>query len=140
MKARSIKKQVLIFAVCMIMLCANVITVFASSDVVPCYDNVAYAVVYTDVSSDGELEIMLEYEGYSSTTKAVINVCIEKKTLFFFWSDEAEWSDTLYVNSYCGMDSYQLPDEGTYRVTVTFEVYGSDGTVDTIIRECEIEW
>ncbi|MBO5228290.1 MAG: hypothetical protein J6B39_04785 [Lachnospiraceae bacterium] len=139
MKGRMLKKLAVMFA-CMAMLCASVTTAFASYGVMPCYDVVSYADACVEVSADGELMIATEYAGDSSVTKAVITTCIEKKTLLFFWSDEAEWSDTIYSSSYSGTDSYQLPEEGTYRVTVTFEVYGSDGSVDTITSESEVEW
>ncbi len=139
MKGRMLKRLAVIFA-CMAMLCASVTTAFASYGVMPCYDNVLYAYATAEVSSDGELAIEAMYEGTSDVTKAVITTCIEKKTLLFFWSDEAEWSDTIYSSSYSGSDSYQLPEEGTYRVTVTFEVYGSDGSIDTITSESEVEW
>ena len=139
MKGRILKRLAVMFA-CMSMLCASVTTAFASYGIMPCYDNVLYAEAYASVANDGELAIDVSYGGTTSVTKAVITTCIEKKTLFFFWSDEAEWSDTIYSSSYSGTDSYQLPEEGTYRVTVTFEVYGSDGSVDTITCDSEVEW
>ena len=78
-----------------------------------------------------KLKIYYDYTGLSGkTTKVVITTYIEKKTLGLFWSrvengqPNNQWVDTSYT--------FQLSSTGTYRVTVTYKVYGSGGAADEI--------
>ncbi len=79
------------------------------------------------------MSVIYNYTGNAGTT-------VEKKTLLFFWSDVAEWTDTVYSTTYYDTTVLQLDDEGTYRVTVEYVFYGTGGAADTITCEYEVEY
>ena len=55
--------------------------------VMPRYNNVGYVDTQMNISSSGKMSINYSYRGFpSSTTKAEITTCIEKRTLGIFWS------------------------------------------------------
>lgn len=63
---------------------------------------------------------------------AAISVKIQKRFLGVFWSTVDEWEEILYdVNGFVE-NGTALEDTGTYRAVFTVEIYGKDGSVDTI--------
>lgn len=108
----------------------------------PRYNNTMMTYNAMTISDSGKLSIVYDYDGVSGvTTKAVITTYIEKRFLLFFWqrvdigTTDNQWVDTFYKDSHGYTRSYQLTDEGTYRVKVTYKIYGSGGAADTIEYE-----
>ena len=101
----------------------------------------------TTVNDSGTMTINYYYSGTSGTTsKAVITTYIEKQFLFVFWTrvdigvTNNEWTQTVNNYRYSGTRTFKLPSTGTYRTTVTYEVYGSGGSTDTITCQDEITY
>lgn len=120
-------------------------TVYASAamppeqEIMPLYNNTSSANCAMSISDSGKMTISYRVYGYSSsTTRIVINTYIEKKVAGLFWSrvdigeTNDEWVDTINKTSYIGSRSYQLSSTGTYRVSVTYTVYGAGGAADVI--------
>lgn len=108
----------------------------------PYYNNTLSARTTIAISSTGELSVVNSYQGFENvTTKAVITTYVEKKVLGLFWTrvdigtTDDQWVDTIYNYYYTGRHNFQLNSTGTYRVTVTYKIYGSGGTADEI--ECQ---
>ena len=109
------------------------------NEIMPRYNNVSSASVNTVVNSNGTLTISYNYLGFSSTTsKAVITTYIEKQFLGIFWlrvdlgTTDDEWVQTVNSYKYTGTRTFSLPSTGTYRTTVIYKVYGTDGSSDEI--------
>lgn len=75
----------------------------------------------------------VEYNAKSNVfSYATVTVKIQKRFLGVFWSKVDEWTETSYsVNGYIE-NSTALEKTGTYRAVFTVEIYGKDGSVDTI--------
>lgn len=109
------------------------------NEVMPLYDNIITSDLNTNVDSNGNLKINYVIVGNSSSTsKIVITTYFEQKYLGLFWqrvdtgSPNDEWVSTIYDYTYNGSRTFTLPEAGTYRTTVTYEVYGTNGTIETI--------
>lgn len=110
------------------------------NEIMPLYDNTQNATVDTYIDkTNGILSINYHYTGYSNiTTKAVITTYIEKQFLGIFWTrvdigtTNDEWVQTVNNYRYSGKRTFSLLSEGTYRTTVIYEIYGSEGSVDKI--------
>ena len=107
--------------------------------IMPLYNNTSSANCAMSINDSGKMTISYRVYGYSSsTTKIVINTYIEKKIAGVLWSrvdigeTNDEWTDTINKTSYIGSRTYQLSSTGTYRVKVTYTVYGTGGTADVI--------
>ena len=151
--AKSIRQRVL----SLILVCISVFTMFsvsvsavqaqAAEIATPYYNNVVTARSTATISDSGLLTIKNSYVGVDGvTTKAVITTYVEKKTLGLFWTrvdigtTSDQWVDTIYDSIYEGVHTFQLSSKGTYRVTVTYVIYGTDGAPDEIIKEIEKEY
>ena len=114
--------------------CTGVLPLFASAEdgITPYYvttDNCSCAFV----ASNGKGVAAVLYNAYSNVfSYASVTVKIQKRFLGIFWSTVDEWTETCYdVNGYVE-NSTDLEDTGTYRAVFTVEIYGRDGSVDTI--------
>lgn len=114
----------------------------SGTEIMPLYNNVSSVSSTMSISSSGKMEILYQYAGFpSTTTKAVITTYIEKRTLGIFWKrvdigeTDDQWVDTINDYRYNGVRTYQLSDSGTYRVTITYKIYGSGGSADTVTNE-----
>lgn len=114
----------------------------SNAGIMPRYNNVASVNTQMSINSSGKMTINYSYNGFpSSTTKAVITTYIEKRTLGLFWARvdigqaDNQWVDTFMKYAHDGSRTYQLASSGTYRVTVTYKIYGTGGSADTIIAE-----
>ncbi|MBO5229111.1 MAG: hypothetical protein J6B39_08975 [Lachnospiraceae bacterium] len=132
-------KKLAVLMMCVAMLTGSVLSVSAAG-VMPRYNNVGYVNATASVSSNGVLYVDYNYTANSNMTSVEINTLVEKQTLFLFWSDVAEWSDTISQISYTDTDTLQLDDEGKYRITVEYTFYGTGGAADTITYEMEVEY
>lgn len=141
MNKRAWKTALPLLMICMIFTHSMSMSAKAA-DIMPYYNNTFSAKSTATVSEDGVITISNRYIGLSGiTTKAVITTYIEKKTFGIFWTrvdigqTDNQWVDTKYSESYSGKHTFQLKDEGTYRVKVIYQIYGSGGAADKI--ECE---
>lgn len=67
---------------------------------------------------------------------------MEKKFLGVFWTrvdipnnTEDQWVDIINNYSYIGSHTLQLSSSGTYRITVTYKIYGNGGAADEIKKQ-----
>lgn len=145
-------KNVRIRLLAFVLTCVSIFMIFpgsvftiqahATEVATPYYNNTLSARTTISISSAGELSVVNSYRGFQGvTTKAVITTYVEKKVLGFFWTRvdigtiDDQWVDTVNNYYYTGGHSFQLSSTGTYRVTVTYKIYGSGGTADEI--ECQ---
>lgn len=115
-------------------LCTSILPlyVFAQEEVSPYLLNTNNCACYF-VVANGDAVAAVEYNAKSSSfSYAQITVKIQKRFLGVFWSTVDEWTETCYdVNGYVD-NSTPLEKTGTYRAVFTVEIYGKDGSVDTI--------
>jgi len=104
--------------------------------IMPRYDNVSNT--YTNLSiSDYEATAFVQYNGFTgSVDTANITTKLQKKFFFFFWTEETTWYDTSTEDSATFTHNYGV-SSGTYRIEVTYEIIGTDGTTDTITKYSE---
>ena len=77
------------------------------------------------------------YEGLINQVKeAIVTTKLEKQVFWFFWEREYEWIDASIEDVDSFTHTYGV-SSGTYRITVTFEITGTDGTTDTITEQRE---
>lgn len=133
-------KKLLSFTLIICMLTAAISsTNFYGSNIMPRYNNVSNASLYTTAADNGLLTIQYDYIGSANiTTKAVITTYIEKQHLGFLWlrvdidTSNNEWVHTVNKAQYNGTRTFWLPSKGTYRTTVIYEISGTGGATDTI--------
>ena len=86
--------------------------------------------------ADAMGNITTSYIGISGvTTSATINVRLQKKTLVLFWTELYEWNHPCTGSSGSFNLGVRLEETGTYRILVTFTVYGTGGEPDVIEGE-----
>lgn len=114
----------------------------SQEEIMPLLNNTANASVVMSINDSGKMTITYKYVGFSGiTTHAVITSYIEKKTLGLFWTrvdngqPDKQWVDTVEGYSATGTRTCQLAENGTFRVTAIYKVYGSGGAADEI--ECQ---
>lgn len=115
-------------------LCTGILPFLASAadSITPYYSNTNNCYCYF-VAAEGTAEAAVMYNAKSDVfSYATVAVKIQKRFLGIFWSTVDEWEETCYdVNGYVE-NSTALEDTGTYRAVFTVEIYGKDGSVDTI--------
>lgn len=118
-------KRILALVMCLVLMCGMSIAVSAESgnnQVQPrySYTNIVSATLR---NSSGKALCVGDVEGYpGTTTKIVLTMTLQKKTLLLFWGTEKEW--TITVNDYTAALSKTVSvDSGTYRVKVEAKVY-----------------
>lgn len=140
------KKRFRQFCCAILALCACLTTFGAipasaatEDDIALCFNNVHSVVTSMNINADGQLTILYTYDGFSDRiTETVIVTCVEKKVLGLFWqhvdigTSDNQWVDTTDASDYTSIRTYQLPSSGTYRVTVTYTIYGTDGVSDVV--------
>lgn len=137
-----------------LMFCLTVTPMFSASaasaqsnEIVPFYNNTRVVRTYCSVDDNGELAISYNVDGISGvTTKIIITTYIEKKILGLFWTRvdngqaNDQWVNTYHTSKYNGERYFDLPSTGTFRVNVTYVVYGSGGSADSIPYEAEVQY
>ena len=123
-----------------VVLCASVLPIFASAEnaVSPRYVNANDCRMYF-TTSNGVASAAVTYNAKSDVfSYATITVKIQKRFLGIFWSTvdigytDNEWIAYCYDLNGTVYNSFPLEDTGTYRAVFTVEIYGKDGSVDTI--------
>lgn len=118
-------KKFLALVMCLVLICGIGIVASAESSeslVQPRYSYTS-GISATLRDSSGKALCVGNVLGYNDiTTKVVLTMTLQKKTLLLFWSTEKEWTTT--VNSYTAALSKTVAvDSGTYRVKVEAKVY-----------------
>ena len=138
-------KSFLIICLALIMLLTNM-PVYASNNVsnsgtiTPRWSHVNNVIFSFQATSSGGY-IDVSYDGYEdSFAKANVHVKLQKKFLLVFWTDVDEWSSSS-TDAY-GLLShvFELNGTGTYRAIFTFEVTGTDGSVDNLTDTIESKY
>ena len=118
-------KRILAIVMCMVLMCGMSIAVSAESaenQVQPRY-SYTNTIGATLANSSGKALCVGDVFGYNgTTTKIVLTMTLQKKTLLLFWSTEKEWTTT--VNDVdAALSKTVAVDSGTYRVKVEAKVY-----------------
>ena len=118
-------KRILSLVMCLVLTCGMTIAVSAESSENQVQPRYSYTntIGATLTKSSGKALCVGNVNGYSgTTTKIVLTMTLQKKTLLLFWSTEQEWTTT--VNSYkAALSKTVSVDSGTYRVKVEAKVY-----------------
>lgn len=118
-------KKILALVMCLVLMCGMGIVASAESSenqVQPRY-SYTHGISATLSNSSGKALCVGNVEGYRNiTTKIVLTMTLQKKTLLLFWSTEKEW--TITANDYTtALSKTVAVDSGTYRVKVEAKVY-----------------
>ena len=140
MKKKRIKVSAILLAVVLLMVPFTVCV--CAEQATPYYNNTVSTDTGMLIDDNGLLTIAYGYMGIpSKTTHAVITTYVEKRFLGVFWSrvdigtTDNQWVDTINNYYYDGGRDYQLSKSGTYRVKVTYTIYGSGGAADVVEYE-----
>ena len=133
-------KKLISFAMLVVMLFAMVVPSFAiENEIMPLLNNTDTTEAIFVIEESGIATVSYTCYGYPEiTTKIVVETKIEKKFLWW-WNDVdgASWTDES-TEYYCAGDhSIKLTKSGTYRLTITYTVYGTAGDPDVITRTIE---
>lgn len=143
MKEQLKKILSLMLALCFLAVPFTVPASAEEGSVTPRYNYLDTCYAEASVTANGVLKVEYGYAGFSGvTSRAEISIKIEKKTLGMFWSDvdNGEWSTTVYQTDYNGSQNFLVNEEGTYRVTVTFKIYGSGNSYETATRQDTVQY
>ena len=119
----------------------------AKTDPIRKYNNTNYVSTSGEITEDGVITVHMRYEGIrDSAYKAEIRVYIEKRILGLFWTKAAlgetgdQWNTTVEDVRYEGSYSFKLPSKGTYRVHVSYTIYGNGGAADVIEEQFTVSY
>ena len=132
--------KTLVAMIMTLVMCLSCFTVFASAaetGVSPRLSHMAGGTFVFSATENGG-EAYVSYDGYpDSFVSAKVTFQLQKRFLLVFWNDVAEWSATS--TELCGYfyHEFELDGTGTYRLNMTLEVTGNDGTVDVITDSME---
>ena len=124
-----------------VVLCVSLMLSFMSipvkaAEVEPRLNNVDRCNVSLNIK-EGVASCYAAYEGRQNQVKeAIVTTKLEKQVFWFFWEREYEWIDASIEDVDSFTHTYGV-SSGTYRITVTFEITGTDGTTDTITEQRE---
>ena len=97
------------------------------SDVMPCFEYTNTTATSLSINSSGKATCSTSLNGYNgTTTKIVIKMTLQKKTLLW-WSSQETWSATVN-NWYADLTKSASVGSGTYRVKVQFTVYSGSNS------------
>lgn len=98
-----------------------------SSDVMPCFEYTDSTYASLSISSSGTATCTSALNGYSGiTTKIVIKMTLQKKTLFW-WGAEQTWTSTIN-GDYGSLAKTASVGSGTYRVKAEFTAYSGSNS------------
>lgn len=138
------KRRILAYLLCLVIISSFSLTVFADTCIMPRYNNTANTSTNFTISSSGKATISAGYNAYQSYfSSATITSYLEKRTLGIFWTrvdigqPNNEWVDTSsdFFDNFG--HTFQLESTGTYRAIVTYEISGTGGATDVIEYEQE---
>lgn len=118
-------KRILSIVMCLVLMCGMTIVVSAESSENQVQPRYSYTntISATLRDSNGKALCGGDVNGYrGTTTKIILTVTLQKRTLLLFWNTEKEWTTT--VNDFMATISKTVAvDSGTYRVKVEAKVY-----------------
>lgn len=133
------RKSMFCFLIAVILMITASTNAFAASQNETRYNNTVMASSVASISDSGLLTVDNQFQGIrGKTTKGEITTYVEKRTLGFFWTrvdigqPNNQWVDVVYDYLYDGTHTFQLSNQGTYRITVVYVISGSGGDADTI--------
>ena len=129
-------KKFLGFVLCVSLMLSFMSIPVKAAEVEPRYDVVSNTRASFTIN-DYVAKVVVSYESsLNKVQEAKVTTKLEKQVFWFFWEREYEWIDVSinYVDSFT--HTYGV-SSGTYRITVTFEITGTDGTSDTITEQSE---
>ena len=132
--------KTLVAVVMILVLCFSTLTVFASAEENGISPRLSHMAGGTFSFSAGDYggEAYLSYDGYSASfVSARVTFQLQKRFLLVLWNDKDEWTATSTELRGFFAHTFELESKGTYRVNMTLEVTGKDGTVDVITDTIE---
>lgn len=132
--------KALLAVVMTLVMCFSFLTVFASAEESGISPRLSHMSGGSFAFSAGDFggEVCVSYEGYSTSfVSAKVTLELQKRYLLLFWRDIDEWSATSTVLYGEFFHVFELDGTGKYRVNMTLEVTGKDGTVDVITDTIE---
>ena len=133
-------KRLISFAMLVLMLFAMAMPSFATENgISPRFNNLDTTEAAFVILDNGEAVVSYTCFGYTGiTTKITVEIKMEKKFLWW-WNDVdgAEWVDETTKDYLHYEHTVQLSKSGTYRVSITYTVYGTAGEADVITRTIE---
>ena len=132
-------KRIIILGMTFLTLISSLIVPRRISKAAITFNNTISASMDCDVTTNGNLIVVMDVLGISGTTTQIsVELYVEKRILGIFWKKvdigcaNNTWTDSTASYTYSNICSFQLNSTGTYRVTVTYTVSGSGGTPDVI--------
>lgn len=131
-------KRFFAFILCIVILVATTITVYANS-IQPYYNNINNVTTSFSISSSGKATVNNTYSGITGTTQNVeIATKVQRKFgLIWITVDNASWTDTSTATNFSKSHSVQLSKTGTYRAHVVFTISGTGGSDDKVTKNVE---
>lgn len=133
------KTSIFCLLIAVLMMVSASTSAMAASPYETRYNNTVMASSVASISDSGLLTVDNQFQGIrGKTTKGEITTYVEKRTLGFFWTrvdigqPNNQWVDVVYDYLYDGTHTFQLSNQGTYRITVVYVISGSGGDADTI--------
>ena len=125
------------FIAILLVLCSFATPIYASADnsdygIMPAYEAVSDYEHNFVISASGIASISFNYDLMNNAQSIRIETKIQKKFLFFFWSDidGGSWTDSFTTSTGSFKHTLQLADKATYRAVFHVYAVGSDGSVD----------
>ena len=115
-------------------------------EIIPCWNNVTYKTFGFNISTSGVATVTARYNGTSSFSYARLTVKLQKRVLGIFWNTvdigygDNEWVIISAQPTNIFSKTFNLEDTGTYRAKIKLEVFGTDGSVDTIEETLEYKY
>ena len=109
------------------------------SDIMPCFEYTDSTYASLSISTSGKATCSTSITGYSgTTTKIVIEMSLQKKTLLW-WSNQETWTSTIN-NFYGSLVKNATVDGGKYRVKVNYTVYSGSNSEEITTYSQEKEY
>ena len=146
-------KKLIALILCVVLLCCLSTVAYAEnpvaiepnvlmqsdSGIMPCFEYTNTTATSLSISSSGTATCSTSLNGYTGvTTKIVINMTLQKKTLLW-WSEVDSWSKTIN-DSFGSLTKTASVGSGKYRVKVEFTVYSGSNSEEITTYSQEKEY
>ena len=115
-------------------------------EIMPLWNNIYGEIFDFQISTSGAATVTVQYSGTSSFSYARLTVKLQKRVLGIFWNTvdigygDNEWVIISAQPTNIFSKTFNLEDTGTYRAKIKLEVFGTDGSVDTIEETLEYKY
>lgn len=115
-------------------------------EIMPLWNNTSQHNFYFTISPSGTAMVKATYNGTLGFSYAKLTVKLQKRFMGLFWSTvdigytDNEWVAQSSLSADIFSNTFYLEDTGTYRAKITLEVFGTDGSVDTIEETLEYKY